>query len=246
MQVYRELRIITARPTPQEESEAPHRLYGILPANEACSVARWLNLAKEAIEKAWAEGLLPIVTGGTGLYLKALMDGLSPIPDMPQEARIKATILWQERGDAALREYDPAMAAQLKSGDKQRHIRALEVVIATDKSLAVWQALPRQKPYKEAEFDVEYIDMPRNELYRRCDARFLKMMDAGALEEVRTLIPHKLSSELPAMRAVGVPELMGYLKGAWNKEEAIDRGQQATRNYAKRQLTWFRHQLKAV
>jgi tRNA dimethylallyltransferase len=202
-----------------------------MPASEPCSAAKWLRLAQEAI--ANANGRLPVITGGTGLYIKALMEGLSPIPDAPPQARAEATALWQEQGATALKERDPAMSAQLKDGDTQRHIRALEVLIATGKSLSYWQGVPREKPYPDTQFEVEVIDVPREELYRRCDARF----------EVRTLHALALSPTLPAMNAVGVPELIGYLEGKWDLAEATQKAQQATRNYAKRQLTWFRNQL---
>lgn len=243
MQVYSELRILTARPTPEDETKAPHRLYGILSAREACSAGRWLALAQEVIDKTRAEGKLPIVTGGTGLYLKALMEGLSPIPNTAPEARIKATQLWEERKEEALHEYDPNMAMQLKAGDMQRHIRALEVWLTTGKSLLYWQSLPRQKAYPEASFDVELLEVPRSELYRRCDARLLAMVQAGAIEEVKKFQQLNIPTDRPAMRAVGVAEFMGYLKGDYPIEEAIKHAQQATRNYAKRQLTWFTHQL---
>jgi tRNA dimethylallyltransferase len=246
MQVYRELRIITARPTAEEEAQAPHRLYGILPAAKACSAARWLTLAAEAIEAVWKEGKLPVVTGGTGLYLKTLMEGLSAIPDVPQSVREQAAALWASNGAAALRLRDPLMEARLKPNDRQRHIRALEVFLATGKSLAYWQLLERKRPYGDVAFKADYVDVPREELYRRCDARFLTMMKAGALEEVRAFAALKLSPDLPAMHAVGVPELMGYLKGQWSLGEAVAKAQQATRNYAKRQVTWFKHQLKSV
>jgi tRNA dimethylallyltransferase len=243
MQVYRELRIITARPAPREEAAAPHLLYGVLSAREACSAARWLELAQVAIDSALAAGRLPVVTGGTGLYLKALMEGLSDIPRVSPETRAKAKALWESEGAAALRTRDPLMESRLKPGDKQRHIRALEVLLATGKSLSYWQFLKRKRPYGDVRFETEGIEVPREELYRRCDARFLAMIEAGAVEEARALMALGLSPDLPAMRAVGVPELTLHLQGQWSLDEAIIRAQQATRNYAKRQITWFRHQL---
>jgi tRNA dimethylallyltransferase len=244
MQVYKELRILTARPTQDDELRVPHLLYGVLSAQEACSAARWLELAKEAIDGAFAGNKQPIITGGTGLYIKALMEGLSPIPDIPQEARKQATGLWQERGEKALAAYDPIMSLRLKAGDTQRHIRALEVIIATGKSLAYWQEQPRNPPYPNVSFDINYISLPREELYARCDVRFTQMLKEGALEEVKALYALQLSADLPAMRAVGVPELIGVIEGRWYLEEATRHAQQATRNYAKRQITWFNNQLK--
>lgn len=243
MQVYAELRVLTARPSAQDEAAAPHKLYGVLPAREACSAARWLALAVDAIKEAWVQGKLPVVTGGTGLYLKALQEGLSPIPDVPAQIRAQATKLYDERGAAALQERDPAMAKTLKDGDSQRHTRALEVWLATGKSLAYWQRKAREVMFPDAEFSLEVVTQERAELYRRCDARFLVMLEQGALEEVKALKALNLSTDLPAMRAVGVPELMAYIEGKMSLEEATSKAQQATRNYAKRQLTWFRNQL---
>lgn len=243
MQVYAELRILTARPSVEDEAVVPHRLYGVLPAREACSAARWLVLAAEAIRETWAQGKLPVVTGGTGLYLKALQEGLSPIPDVGADIRAEATRLYTEQGAGALQERDPAMAKRLKGGDSQRHTRALEVWLATGKSLAYWQRKPREVMFPEAEFSVEVVMQERAELYRRCDARFLVMLEQGALEEVKALKALNLSTDLPAMRAVGVPELVAYLEGKMSLDEATAKAQQATRNYAKRQLTWFRNQL---
>jgi len=243
MQVYRELRVLTARPSVKDEQQVPHALYGVLDAADSCSAAKWLALARIAIDKALTAGKLPIVTGGTGLYIKALMQGLSTIPDIAPQIRAQATALWQERADKALAEYDPLMGAQLKPGDSQRHTRALEVMLATGKSLAHWKQLPRQKAYPDADFTIEYCDVAREELYRRCNARFLAMLEAGAVEEVRALHALGLSSTLPAMRAVGVGELIAHLNGKWTLDEATKHAQQATRNYAKRQVTWFTHQL---
>jgi tRNA dimethylallyltransferase len=243
MQVYRELSVLTARPAPEDERRAPHLLYGVLSTTEACSAGRWLELAESAINKTIAEGRLPIVTGGTGLYLKALMEGLSAIPSVPEDARSQAAALWAQEGPAALRERDPHMEKRLRPTDKQRHIRALEILLATGKSLACWQLSERKPPYGSVAFGTELIEVEREELYRRCDARFLAMMEAGALEEARALHALKLSPGLPAMQAVGVPELIGYIEGRWSLDEAISRAQQATRNYAKRQVTWFKHQL---
>lgn len=243
MQVYRELCILTARPTEEQEATVPHRLYGVMPASERCSVTRWLNMARSAIDEIRACKMLPVITGGTGLYIKALMEGLSPIPDIPQETHNQAEQLWKEQGARALIERDVVMSGRLKPGDAQRHIRSLEVFLATGKSLAYWQGVPRVKPYMDAKFDIKYIEVPREELYRRCDTRFLAMMEAGALEEARRLHGMKLPNDLPSMRAVGARELMDYLEGKYSLEEAIANAQQATRNYAKRQMTWFRNQL---
>lgn len=243
MQVYKELHILTARPGPQDEALVPHALYGVLPAGEACSAARWLQLACLAIRSTWNEGRLPIVTGGTGMYLKTLMEGLSPIPEVPLEVRDEAERLYAEEGAEALKSRDPEMALRLKAGDTQRHTRALSVWIATGKSLLHWQGIPREMKLPQAQFTQEIMQIDRTELYRRCDMRFIMMLEAGAVEEVKTLKNLNLPTSLPAMRAVGVPELMDYLNGKLTLAEATSAAQQATRNYAKRQLTWFRNQL---
>jgi tRNA dimethylallyltransferase len=244
MQVYRELRILTARPTTEQEAGVPHYLYGVVPVSEKCSVAKWLELAKEAIDKTITDKKAPIIVGGTGLYIKALMDGLSPVPEVGDNAQRQAANLWKEQGARALKERDSEMSSRLKPGDMQRNIRSLAVLLATGKSLAYWQEFPRIKPYPSARFDIKYLEVPREELYRRCDARFLKMMESGALEEVKKLKVMNPSLDLPAMRAVGVGELFSFLEGEYSLEEAVQKAQQATRNYAKRQMTWFRNQLK--
>lgn len=243
MQVYEELRILTARPTPEQEAAAPHRLYGVIPARKKCSAARWLELAKETVDETFAQKKLPIITGGTGLYIKALMEGFSPIPDIPDEVRAIALALWQEKGSAALKEKDVVMGNRLKEGDMQRHIRALEVLLSTGKSLADWQDIPRVIPYPDMHFEIHDMTLPREELYKRCDARFLSMMEEGALKEAEKLHAQRLPPDLPATRAVGVRELFSYIEGSYTIKEAIKKAQQATRNYAKRQITWFSNQL---
>lgn len=245
MQVYSDLSIITARPNTSDEVKAPHLGYGVLPANVACSAQRWLELTIPLIRQAWTENRLPILTGGTGLYIKTLMQGLSPIPDIPDEFRQQAMELYAQQGAEALKARDPEMAARLKEGDTQRHTRALEVMLATGKSLAYWQALPRERTFPDAEFILEQVTVERAELYRRCDARFDAMLQQGAINEVKHLAAQNLSPLLPAMRAVGVPELLCYLRGECSLEDAAIDAKQATRNYAKRQLTWFRNQLQS-
>lgn len=246
MQLYRELRVLTARPSSEEERRTPHRLYGVLPAGVRCSAARWVRLAENAIDAAHRAGRLPILTGGTGLYLRALTEGLSPIPDIPLAVREEAQgLLRQWGGEAfhkALTEKDPVLAARLAPGDSQRMIRAWEVVAHTGRPLSAWQRCDPLRRYDPAQFSWELVTRSRAEIYARCDARFLAMMEQGAEEEVRELLAFELAEDLPAMRAVGVPEIAGWLRGEYTREEAVRRGQQATRHYAKRQLTWLRHQ----
>lgn len=243
MQVYHEMRILTARPTPVQEAQSPHLLYGIVSAAEKFSVAKWLAAAAMAIKEVQAQNRLAIVTGGTGLYIRALMEGLSPIPSIPPEIRLQAQTIWQQDGANALQRHDPAMAARLKPGDTQRHIRALEVMLATGKSLLYWQAIPRIPPFPDSEFLVDYISVERTELYARCNARFLTMLEGGALEEAGHIKGMGLNPDMPAHRTLGLPELMAFLDDRCSLQEATIKAQQATRNYAKRQITWFNHQL---
>lgn len=244
MQVYREMRVLSARPSPEDEARAPHRLYGVLPAAEVCSAARWRDLAKAEIEAAWAAGRLPIVAGGTGLYINALTQGISPIPEVPEAARQAARALFADLGNAAfharLAERDPVMAARLDPGNSQRLVRAWEVLEATGRSLADWQALPPDGALRAPSLTVLLLP-PRDWLYRRIDARFAEMISAGGLDEVAALDHMGLAPDLPAMKALGIPELRRHLRGEVGLDAAVAAAQQATRNYAKRQVTWFRH-----
>ena len=248
MQVYRELRVVTARPTPADEAAVPHRLYGVMSASEACSAARWRVLAMAEIAAAGGRGQVPIVVGGGGLYLRALVRGLAPVPDVPpparDEARARHARLGGDAFHAALAERDPVMAARLHAGDTQRLIRAWEVIAATGRSLADWQALPPEDPLDAPLYTV--LAAPeRVALYAACDARFERMLADGALEEVAALDALGLDGRLPAMKALGVPALRSHLRGEIPLPQARVAAQQATRNYAKRQLTWFRHQITA-
>jgi tRNA dimethylallyltransferase len=247
MQVYDGLRVLTARPSEAEEALAPHRLYGILPPSEACSAGRWLELAKAAVAEARLSGLLPIVVGGTGLYLRALTQGLSPIPDIPDAVREASRALFDRLGNAAfhaaLAERDPVVAGRLHPSNSQRLVRAWEVLEATGRSLADWQEIPPSGAV-DAQIATIVLDPPRALLNQTCDRRFLAMVEQGALEEVRALLDLDLDPALPVMKALGVPDLAAHLRGRLGREEAIARAQQATRQYAKRQGTWFRHQMK--
>lgn len=248
MQVYRELRVVTARPTAADEATVPHRLYGVIAASKACSAARWRALAMAEIEAAGGRGEVPIVVGGGGLYLRALVRGLAPVPDVPvaarDDARARHARLGGEAFHAALAARDPAMAARLHAGDTQRLIRAWEVIAATGRSLADWQAVPPEDPLDAPIYTV--LAAPeRAALYAACDARFERMLADGALEEVAALDALGLDGRLPAMKALGVPALRRHLRGEIPLVEARAAAQQATRNYAKRQLTWFRHQITA-
>ena len=245
MQVYRDLRVLSDRPTPETEARAPHRLYGVLPASDPCTAERWRSWALAEVEGAHADGRLPILVGGTGLYLRAFLQGLAPVPDIPEAVRCGVRRLQHEAGAAelsrALTREDPAMAARLNADDGQRQARALEVIRATGRSLADWQA--EVHPASTA-YDVLTLAAlpPRAPLYRQIDDRLARMCEAGGLAEVRALLDQDLPPDLPAMKAVGVPQLARYLRGEAFYGEALAKAQQATRQFAKRQLTWLRTQ----
>lgn len=246
MQVYDVLRVITARPAPEDEARAPHRLYGVLPPTAACSAAAWKDMAGAEMEAAWQAGKLPIVVGGTGLYLRTLMHGISPIPDIPDHIRTAARDRLARLGAQAfhseLAVRDPVMASRLDPSNSQRLARAWEVLDATGRSLAEWQAVPPAGAIP-ARWLTYALTPPRDALYANCDRRFETMMAQGALDEVRALLALNPDPAMPAMKALGVPELAAHLRGEIHCAEAVRRATQATRNYAKRQSTWFRHQL---
>lgn len=247
MQVYRDLRIITARPSPEEEARVPHRLYGYCDAAVNCSAGTWVADAAAALAEARAANRLPIFIGGTGLYFKALTRGLSAVPPIPQRVRDDVRARMERDGvealHAELARRDPVSGEKLKPRDSARVARALEVIEATGRALPDWHrdGLP---PLLEPEgVKAVFLAPERKDLYAQIDRRFTAMMDAGALDEVAALAARKLDPMLPAMKAHGVPALIGYLAGAITLEQAVYTGQIDTRHYAKRQFTWFRHQL---
>jgi tRNA dimethylallyltransferase len=247
MQVYRDLRIVTARPNDAEEARVPHRLYGHVDAAENYSVGRWCQDVRRAIEETRAEGRLPILVGGTGLYFKALTQGLSAVPPTPPEVRAAVRARCDAEGSTALHaelaRRDPATATRLRPGDRMRICRALEVLEATGRSLADWHrdGMPAiLDPDRALKL---FLDVDRAELHRRIDARFDAMLAAGALEEVRALAARGLDPVLPAMKAHGVPWLRRHLAGEIGLDEAAAGGKSDTRRYTKRQQTWFRHQM---
>ncbi|MPY76547.1 MAG: tRNA (adenosine(37)-N6)-dimethylallyltransferase MiaA [Alphaproteobacteria bacterium] len=249
MQVYRELRVLTARPDAADEARAPHRLYGVIPAAEPCSAARWRSLAVAAIAEAREQGRAPIVCGGTGLYLRALMEGLSPLPDVPGEVREAVRARFAPAGTTAihdaLREADPKAAARLAATDRQRLLRAWEIFEATGVSIVDWQDRPPSGPPPGIGFRTILLMPPRDATYAACDARLRRMVEEGALDEVRRLRDLQLDPALPVMKALGVAELIAYLDDGLDREAAIAAAQQATRNYVKRQYTWFSRQIIA-
>jgi len=242
-QVYRDLRILTARPSPEEAAKVPHKLYGMLGPDEGFSAGKWLRLAKMEIDWALAEGRMPIVVGGTGLYLKALIEGISEIPDIDEGVRAQSQNDYDQMGKEAfserLRAVDPAFFERLKVFDPQRLVRAYAVWLGSGKPLTFWQDQKADAPYNKEQFRVEIVELPREELYARCDARVFKMIEQGAIEEVAALPPESLE------KIIGVREIRSYLSKEISLETAVAQLQQATRNYAKRQLTWFRNQLSS-
>ena len=243
MQVYRELRVLTARPSESEEATTPHRLYGTVSAAEAYSVGRWLEDVAKAIEVANDAGSLPIIVGGTGLYFKALTEGLAPVPDIPPEVRTR----WRDEAErlgrgGLLKELvarDPAIAPRLLGSDTQRLVRALEVIDATGISLAEWQGT-NAPPILDPSQALRIVVAPEREsIYAAIDARFDRMLEEGALEEVQNLLSLNLGPDLPAMRALGVRELASCLAGRSSREDCIAKAKTESRRYAKRQMTWF-------
>jgi tRNA dimethylallyltransferase len=244
MQVYRDLVILTARPGAAETARAPHRLYGVLDAGDPCSAARWRDMALAEIEAAGRAGRLPVLVGGTGLYIRTLLAGIADVPEIPAAVREEARALHRRLGGAAFRarlaERDPDAAARLAAGDAQRLVRAWEVVAATGRTLGEWQ----RRAAPAGAFDVFAVTLlpERAALYAACDARLVAMVEQGALVEVRRLLERGLDPELPAMKSVGLRELARHVRGELGRAEAVALAQRATRNYAKRQSTWFRHQ----
>jgi len=243
MQVYRDLRILSARPTAEEQHQQRHHLYGHVDGSERYSAGRFVREAVPIIESLREHGTVPILCGGTGLYLTALTEGLSPIPEIPPEYVARGEALWADDA-AALRssvlDKDPALE-RLKPADRQRHVRAWSVREATGVSLTEWQQRPRQKVL-DGPFISAVLLPEREELYDRCDERLVQMMSEGALSEVRALAARRLPIGLPVMKALGVPELMAFLRGDLEEVEAVDMAAQETRRFAKRQMTWFRNQ----
>lgn len=246
IQVYRELSILTARPDADDLAAVPHHIYGVLSASERCSAGRWREMAVKAIADIHARARLPIVVGGTGLYIRALLDGLAPIPDVPEAVRAAIAERMAAQGapalHAALAHRDPDGAAKLSPNDRQRISRALEVLEATGRPIGDWQreASAEVPPFASFSF---VIDPPRDALRAACAGRFRAMLAAGALDEVRALLALGLPANAPAMKALGVPELAAHLSGEIDLDAATERAGTATMQYAKRQQTWFRHQL---
>jgi tRNA dimethylallyltransferase len=249
LQVYRELKILSARPSEEDERQVPHRLYGTISAEEAFSVGRWLPHALAAIEEAWAQGRLPIVTGGTGLYFKALEEGLAPLPAIPASIRDAWRRRLAREGAEALHEElagrHDGEATRVRPSDGQRIVRALEVLQSTGRPLAQWHEETGGGFLQSASVLRLYLSPPRRSLYAAIDERFDRMVAAGAVSEVEALLALALDPNLPAMKATGVRELARFLDGSQTLEEACRIAKQESRRYAKRQLTWARRHMIA-
>ncbi len=245
MQLYNELRVLTARPSRGDEAAAPHHLFAVAAARDAWSVGRWLRSASSVLAEIQDRNRTAIFVGGTGLYFRALTRGLAPIPAIPTEMRAQVSALLAEQGEPALRErltsVDSESAARILPGDGRRLTRALEVFLATGRTLSQW---------REATVSILPIGSwrgvvlapPTDCVYRRCDARFVTMISAGAVEETRALLGLGLAPNQPALKALGVGAIAAHLRGEIDLAAAISRAQAQTRRYVKRQMTWFRHQ----
>ncbi|AYJ87757.1 tRNA (adenosine(37)-N6)-dimethylallyltransferase MiaA [Sphingomonas paeninsulae] len=241
MQVYRDLRIITARPSQEEESRAPHRLFGHIDGAEPCSAARWAREATEAIAEAKAHNLLPILVGGTGLYIRTLLDGIAPIPDIDPEIRSLVRALPVADSHIALTSEDPEAAARIAPADTNRIARALEVIRSTGKPLSHWQQHREGGIADRVHLASLILLPPRDWLNERCDARFDTMFADGQ-DEVSALLARNLDPALPVMRAIGVPEIGAFQRGEMSESDVKIAGKRATGQYAKRQYTWFSRQ----
>jgi tRNA dimethylallyltransferase len=247
MQVYRELAVLTARPSAADMERVPHALYGHVPAAEPYSVGRWLDDVEVVLSEAWSDGLIPIVVGGTGLYFRALLEGLSPVPPVPatvrEHWRAQARRLGAPGLHAVLKRRDPAMAERLRPSDTQRLTRALEVLEATGRSLSDWQRQPGRGLLQADETERLVVAPDRSTLFERADARLDWMIEAGALEEVRALLALGLDPGLPAMRALGVPPLIEAVTGRLSPVAALARAKLDTRHYIRRQQTWLKRNM---
>ena len=241
-QVYADLAILSARPSQEEMGGVPHRLFGHIDGAEACSAARWAAEARAEIDAAHEAGKLPVLVGGTGLYIRTLLDGIAPVPEIDADIRAAVRAMPVAQAHEALRSEDPEAAARLAPADTTRVARALEVVRSTGKPLKTWQQHKQGGIADRISLSPMILLPPRDWLIERCDRRFELMVDQGAVAEVEALLPRNLNPDLPVMRAIGVPEIAAWLKGDIDRDTMMARGQLATRQYAKRQYTWFSNQ----
>jgi len=241
-QVYRDLAVLSARPSEAEMLGVDHRLFGDWDGAQACSAADWAKAARREVAVAHGAGAVPILVGGTGLYLRTLLDGIAPVPPIDPDVRVHTRSFAVHEAFAALSREDPGRAARLAPADAARIARALEVVRSTGRTLDEWQLERSGGIVGKVRLHPLILLPPREQLYMRCDLRFAGMLENGAVGEVEALLSRNLDPDLPVMRAIGVAEIAGLLDGELSRDEVLARGAQATRNYAKRQYTWFRHQ----
>ncbi len=254
MQIYDGLKILTAQPSKADLKQVPHLLYSHLHPNDTCSAGNWREIVQPIIENILSQGKSPIIVGGSGLYIKALTEGLSPMPDVPQEIRDAAVKKQKDLGNpdfhAELKKRDSVMADRFHPFHTARLVRAWEVLDATGKSLSEWQKLERLAPPKNWDFKIEIIIPERSVQHQRCNDRFLWMMDNGALEEVeefsKKINNNEIRDNVALVKALGYPQLLSYITGNMSKEDAIERAQARTRQYAKQQVTWFKNQINKV
>lgn len=241
-QIYADLDVLSARPSAAEMARAPHRLFGMRDGARPCSAADWAELAKAEIAAAHAAGMLPILVGGTGLYIRTLLDGIAPVPEIDAEVRATVRAMPVAEAHAALTREDAPAAARLAPADSARTMRALEVIRSTGRSILDWRAEKTGGIGDVVDLHPLILLPPREWLYARCNGRFEAMLAQGAVEEVEALLARNLAPDLPVMRAIGVPEIAGWLMGKLSREAMIAQAQAATRQYAKRQYTWFSRQ----
>jgi tRNA dimethylallyltransferase len=241
-QIYRDLRVLSAAPNEEERKRAEHRLYGVHDGALPCSAADWAAVAGQEIADVHASGRTPILVGGTGLYVRTLLNGIAPVPAIDPQVRARIREIPVVENWAKLRTLDPEATARIKPADTARINRALEVILSTGRTLREWQKQREGGIADKVGLRPLILLPPRKWLYARCDERFPHMVDEGAVAEVEALLARRLNPNLPVMRAIGVSELSAYLLGHTSLDQAIAVGQQATRRYAKRQYTWFAHQ----
>jgi tRNA dimethylallyltransferase len=247
MQVYRDLRILTARPDDAALAQAPHRLYGVFGTGDRCSAGQWRSMALAEIAAVHGAGRVPILVGGTGLYLRALMTGLHRLPAVPAEVREALNARLHDEGPAALHDelsrVDPESASRLNRADGQRVVRALEVFLHTGRSLADWQTGDTEAAPDDLRF-LTLVALPEREgLYENIDRRFEHMIEEGAVDEAEKLLATNPPEDFPLLKAVGVPPIRRFLAGEIDRNRMIELGKRDSRRYAKRQMTWFRHQI---
>ncbi|MCH2038583.1 MAG: tRNA (adenosine(37)-N6)-dimethylallyltransferase MiaA [Rickettsiales bacterium] len=247
MQLYQEIPIISAQPTVSEQKTAPHRLFSILSVTDSCSVARWIKLVCAEIDAAHNQNKIPVLVGGTGMYLSSLINGLSEIPSITDTTKEHSRSLLETIGNKAfverLAEHDPLSAQKLNINDTQRILRAYDVIYQTGKPLSYWQNEGLKTYYEKEQFQSYFVNPPRDILYDRCNKRFDAMLDSGLMDEIRYVHSLKLPHDLTAMKALGLRELLAYLNEEKSYEDAVIQAKTVTRRYAKRQITWFKNQL---